>query len=113
MMPEIPTHLDLDNPRIIARWLWENLPDEVRYREDGTSSATWWVVENDDSRLAIGEDLIDGEGLCWAFYFSDTDVTTGEKFWEDRTSGGWATGDTATAKKEIEYAFGLLAKPGN
>jgi hypothetical protein len=108
----IPADLDLDNPKDIAQWLWQNLPDEVRYKYDsGSGDGSCWIIENNDSRFAIGEDPIDGEGLCWASYTSDHDPR--EVYWDHRASGGWAAGDADTAKREIEYAFGLFDNPYN
>jgi hypothetical protein len=108
----IPADLDLDNPKDIAQWLWQNLPDEVRYKYDsGSGDGSCWIIENNDTRFAIGEDPIDGEGLCWASFTSDHDPLG--VYWDHRASGGWATGDADTAKREIEFAFGLFDNPYN
>ena len=111
-MIEIPAHLDLDNPRIVARWLWENLPDDVTYKYDsGSGDGSCWIIENADTRFAIGEDVIEGDGLCWSTHYAMNDSYG--KHWEDHKYGGWANGDTKTARSEIEYAFGLFDNPPN
>ena len=88
--------MNTNDPKAIAHHISEMAAGTTVRRQDSDQDGPCWIVENATSRLAIGVDPIDGDGISWASYWITPDGQSDVVQWD-----GWAFSEDEIAQHQM------------